>query len=325
MSKILVTGGAGFIGSSLAEKLALNPENEVIIVDNLSTGHKRNIPVSKHGNIQFIKSDVNVYKDICAILFSHPFDYIFHFAAVVGVQRTLQRPINVLKDISGIRNILFLAKNTGVKRVYFSSSSEVYGEPFEIPQNEHTTPLNSKLPYAIVKNVGEAFLRSFKQEYDLNYTIFRFFNTYGPKQSVDFVMSKFIFAALKDKEILIYGDGSQTRTFCYIDDSADACLNAFYEEKFVNDVVNIGNDNDMTILELAHVVIEACKSKSKVIHVEPLAEGDMMRRKPDITKMTSLINRNLLTLNEGICKVVDYFCHTYHIEKPKDFVEVKRG
>src|SRR6185436_190616 len=132
-----------------------------------------------------------------------------------------------------------------VKRIYFSSSSEVYGEPVEIPQNEHTTPLNSKLPYAIVKNVAEAFIKSYNQEHGLNYTIFRFFNTYGPKQSTDFVLSKFIRAGLTNQDITIYGDGMQTRTFCYIDDNVDSTVNAFYKNKFVNDVVNIGSDNEI--------------------------------------------------------------------------------
>ncbi|MFM7902004.1 MAG: NAD-dependent epimerase/dehydratase family protein, partial [Bacteroidota bacterium] len=159
---------------------------------------------------------------------AYRFEYVFHYAALVGVKRTLENPVMVLNDITGIKNVLNLSKNTGVKRVFFSSSSEVYGEPVEFPQNEHTTPLNSRLPYAIVKNVGEAYLRSFKQEYDLAFTIFRFFNTYGPQQSNDFVMSKFITAALSNTDITIYGDGSQTRTFCYIDDNVDACLSAFY-------------------------------------------------------------------------------------------------
>lgn len=115
------------------------------------------------------------------------------------MKRTTDNPVSVLHDIDGIRNVLDLCKNTGVKRVFFSSSSEVYGEPVEFPQNEHTTPLNSKLPYAIVKNIGEAFLRSYHKEYGLDYTVFRFFNTYGPKQSKDFVVSKFIRAALKGR------------------------------------------------------------------------------------------------------------------------------
>lgn len=114
----------------------------------------------------------------------------------------------MLKDLTGLKNVLGL-RIFGVKRVYFSSSSEVYGEPVEYPQNETTTPLNSRLPYAIVKNLGEAYLRAYKQEFDLDFTIFRFFNTYGPKQSTDFVMSKFIEAALVNKDITIYGDGSR--------------------------------------------------------------------------------------------------------------------
>jgi UDP-glucose 4-epimerase len=195
--KILVTGGAGFIGSSLAERLCQNTENFVVVVDNLLTGSVSNIPRTVDQNLKFIKADVNSFNDIASIFHAYSFDYVFHYAAVVGVKRTLANPVMVLNDLKGINNILTLSKNTGVKRVFYTSSSEVYGEPVEFPQNEYTTPLNSRLPYAIVKNAGEAYLRSFKHEYNLDYTIFRLFNTYGPKQSVDFVISKFIMAALR--------------------------------------------------------------------------------------------------------------------------------
>lgn len=208
-TKILVTGAAGFVGSAIAEKLAENNTNFVIGVDNFLTGSPEKIPSSPHNNLRFIKADANNFKDISSIFFANEFDYVFHYAAVVGVLRTLDNPVMVLEDLDGIKNVLDLSKNTGVKRVYFSSSSEVYGEPVEFPQNEHTTPLNSRLPYAIVKNIGEAFLRAYKQEFNLDFTIFRFFNTYGPKQSTDFVMSKFIYAALQNKDITIYGDGGQ--------------------------------------------------------------------------------------------------------------------
>ena len=191
MKKILVTGGAGFIGSALAEKLTENKENFVVVVDDLTTGELGKLPKPAE-NFRFIKCDVNDYNDISEIMLSFQFDYVFHYAAVVGVKRTQKYPVKVLRDIEGIKHILSLSKNTGVKRVFFSSSSEIYGEPVEIPQNVYTTPLNSRLPYAIVKNVGEAFLRSYYKEYGLEYTIFRFFNTYGPKQSVDFVISKFL-------------------------------------------------------------------------------------------------------------------------------------
>lgn len=305
MNKILITGGAGFIPSALAEKLAENPENYIVIVDNLLTGSLDKVPVSAHHNIKFIKCDVNEFRDISSVFYSYSFDYVFHYAAMVGVKRTLENPVKVLNDISGIKYILNLSKNSGVKRVFYSSSSEVYGEPVEFPQNEHTTPLNSRLPYAIVKNVGEAYLKSFKKEYDLDYTVFRFFNTYGPKQSKDFVVSKFVLAALNNADITLYGDGMQTRTFCFIDDNIEATTTAFYKNLIVNDVANIGGDIETTILELAQTIIRLTKSKSKIIYLPSLEEGDMTRRKPDTTKMKQLLHREPILLEEGLKKLLE--------------------
>ncbi len=303
--KILVTGGAGFVGSCMVDKLIEDKDNYVVIIDNLSTGNLKRLPTVYSDRWKFIKCDVNSYRDLSAVMMAFQFDFVFHYAAVVGVQRTLDYPVSVLNDINGFKYLLDLCKNTGVKRVFFSSSSEVYGEPFEHPQNEQTTPLNSRLPYAVVKNVGESFLRSYKQEYDLDYTIFRFFNTYGPKQSRDFVMSKFISAAMKNQDITIYGDGLQTRTFCFRQDNVDACANAFYNDLFINDTVNIGSDYEVTVLELASMVIEAAKSSSKIVFLPPLAEGDMSRRKPDVEKMRSLLGRELITIPDGIKRTID--------------------
>jgi nucleoside-diphosphate-sugar epimerase len=300
--KILITGGAGFIGSSLADALLEKGNNEIVLVDNLLTGRMENLP--DHPNCRFIKSDVNNYNDIAPIFLAFRFDFVFHYAAVVGVKRTLDNPVMVLNDLQGIKNVLDLSKNTGVKRVFFSSSSEVYGEPVHLPQHEQTTPLNSRLPYAVVKNVGESFCRSYHQEYGLEYTLFRFFNTYGPKQSPDFVISKFMDAALENKDITIYGDGSQTRTFCYITDNATACINAMEKNLFVNDVVNIGNDETYTILELAEIIIKLTGSKSKLVHLPPLPEGDMTRRQPDILNMKKLLNREFLSLEAGLQEIL---------------------
>jgi UDP-glucuronate decarboxylase len=304
MTKILITGGAGFIGSSLAEKLVANPQNSVVAVDDLSTGRVENLP-GQSSNFRFIKTNVNDYGDISAIMLGFQFDYVFHYAACVGVQRTLRNPVQVLCDIDGIKNVLGLAKNTGVRRVFYSSSSEVYGEPVEFPQNEDTTPLNSKLPYAVVKNVGESFLRSYKREYGLDFTIFRFFNTYGPKQSADFVMTKFIESALHGKDLTIYGDGSQSRTFCYIGDNVDATVHALVQDKWINEVVNIGNEVEVSVLELAQQVVAATDSQSRIVHVPPLPEGDMRRRKPDITKMREVLGRELTPLTDGIRKTIE--------------------
>ncbi len=301
---ILVTGGAGFVASDLASKLAANAENFVVIVDNLLTGSMDKIPTSVHDNIRFVRCDVNNYADLSAVMMSHQFQYVFHYAAVVGVQRTLDNPVMVLNDLNGFRNILELAKNTAVKRVLFSSSSEVYGEPVELPQNEDTTPLNSRLPYAIVKNAGEAYLKSYEKEFGLQYTIFRFFNTYGIKQSKDFVISRFLSAAMRNEDIFINGDGKQTRTFCYIDDNTEVCLNAFYNNEFVNDVVNIGSDKEITIRELAEVVIRVTNSKSKIVFGPALSEGDMTRRMPDTRKMAKLLKKAPITLEEGLHKII---------------------
>ncbi len=304
MQRILVTGGAGFIGSSLAEKLSQLEDTLIVIADNLSTGKKEKIPTSTKNNIKFIKCNVNTESEITSVFHAFPFDYVFHYAAMVGVERTLKNPVEVLKDIDGIKNVLNLSKNTGVKRVFYASSSEVYGEPVEFPQNEDTTPLNSRLPYAIVKNVGEAYLKSFKQEFDLDYTIFRFFNTYGVKQSSDFVISKFIDAAKKGEDITINGDGSQTRTFCHIDDNIEATVNTLLSNEFINDTINIGNNLEVTILELAKKIITLTNSSSKIVHLPPLKEGDMTRRHPDISKMKKLLNRELISLDDGLSKII---------------------
>lgn len=303
MIKVLITGGAGNVGGALACHL-VQKGYQVVVADNLITGSLHNLPQG-YDNFTFVKCDVNRYTDLSAVMFRFNFDYVFHYAALVGVARTLNNPISVLEDIEGIKNILTLSKNTAVKRVFYSSSSEVYGEPVEFPQNEHTTPLNSRLPYAIVKNVGEAFFKSYHKEFGLDFTIFRFFNTYGPKQSNDFVVTKFLNAALKNQDITIFGDGSQTRTFCYIDDNIEATTKIFEESLYINEVINIGNSKEMTVFELAKKVISITCSSSSIVHLEALKEGDMTRRQPDNSKMLRVLNRDLLTIEEGVSKVLE--------------------
>ena len=304
--KILITGGAGNVGGALARKLVENKNYYVVIADNLSTGSKEKLPSKDHDNWSFIYCDVNVNKDISEIMLSYKFDYVFHYAAVVGVKRTQDNPILVLNDIEGIKNVLNLCKNTSVKRAFFSSSSEVYGEPVELPQHEETTPLNSRVPYAVVKNVGESFFRSFKKSYDLDFTIFRFFNTYGPNQSKDFVVAKFIANALKNEDITIFGDGSQTRTFCYVDDNVNTCIKIFEESLHLNDVINIGGADEITILELAKLIIKKTNSSSQIVHLPPLPEGDMTRRMPDNSKMLKIMDHNLISIEEGIDRMINH-------------------
>lgn len=303
-TNILVTGGAGFIGSALVEELIKDANNHVVVVDNLQTGSRNKLPNAHNDNLKFIQCDVNHEEEITSVFHTFSFNYVFHYAALVGVKRTLDNPVSVLNDIDGIRNVLNLSKNTGVKRVIYSSSSEVYGEPVEYPQHEETTPLNSRLPYAIVKNIGEAFLKAYYQEFGLDYTVFRFFNTYGPKQAKDFVISKFINAALNNQDITVYGDGSQTRTFCFVENNIQACVAASFNDVYKNRTINIGNNIETSILELAQLVIKLTGSKSVIKHLPPLADGDMTRRNPDITIMKELLHHELIPLEEGLKKVL---------------------
>lgn len=303
MNKILVTGGAGNLGSALVAKLSDNPENRVVIVDNLRTGEIKNVPVFR-SNIHFIKADVNKLNEISPIMVANSFDYVFHYAALVGVKRTLAHPVDVLNDIDGIKNILDLSKNLGVKRIIFSSSSEVYGEAIEVPQKEDTTPLNARLPYAVVKNLGEVYLKAYQREYGLPYNVYRFFNTYGPNQTEDFVIPRFLKSAIRGEDLVVYGDGLQTRTFCYVDDNVEATIRASFDAKYVNKTINIGSDIEISIIDLAENILKIVNSRSGIKHVPPLKEGDMARRLPDIATMKNILQRDLIPLDEGIRKLL---------------------
>lgn len=307
MTTILITGGAGFIAGALAHRLAKNPAYRVVIVDSLITGSMAKVPNSEHNNVRFVLADANSPGVLAQLFKEEKFDYVFHYAALVGVKRTLDNPVTVLRDIDGIKMIAELSFTHHVKRVFYSSSSEVYGEPVHIPQHELTTPLNSRLPYAIVKNLGEAFLRSYQKEFGLNYTVFRFFNTYGPHQSDDFVIARFIRAALNNEDITIYGDGAQTRTFCFIDDNIDVTVKSFEENIWINDIVNIGSDVETTVIDLAKMIVRLTNSKSRIVHLPALEEGDMTRRQPDNTKMRGLLNRELISLENGLQQVIEHY------------------
>jgi nucleoside-diphosphate-sugar epimerase len=303
MLKVLITGGAGFLGSSLADRLLKDERYSLVLVDNLLTGDIKKIPLSPR--CEFLQVDVNNFQEIATVFKQHQFDYVFHYAAVVGVKRTLSYPLMVMNDIEGIKNMLNLSKEAHVKRIFFSSSSEVYGESVEFPQHEETTPLNSRLPYAIVKNVGESFCKSYQKEFGLDYTVFRFFNTYGPKQSNDFVISRFLRLALRHEPIYVYGDGSQSRTFCYVDDNTNCIATMLKHNLMVNEVINIGAEINYPILQLAQTIVKLTNSSSQIEFTPPLKEGDMSRRLPEISKMKSIINGDPITLEKGISMILE--------------------
>lgn len=304
MVKILVTGGAGNVGGALAE-LLVQEGYYVVIVDNLVTGATDKLPSRNQPNWKFYQVDVNDFDRFAAVMRSETPDYVFHYAALVGVDRTLANPVKVMDDLKGLRNVCELCVETGVKRVFYSSSSEVYGEPVEFPQHEETTPLNARLPYAQVKAVGESFFLAYHQTYGLEYTVFRFFNTYGPKQSADFVVSRFVRAALTGQDITIIGDGAQTRTFCHIDDNIGFTLRCLREGLFVNDVINLGNDNEISIKDLAFMVKSTLHSPSRLVHLPAREEGDMRRRLPCLNKMRLYFRKEMIDLPTGIRSVAE--------------------
>ncbi len=313
MKRVLITGGAGFIGSSLADRLLEDGNFSVVCADNLLTGSETNVPV--HPLCHFVKCDVNNVSEISSVMKSGPFDYVFHYAAVVGVKRTTDNPVMVLEDIQGIKAILDLSRETSVKRIFYSSSSEVYGEPVELPQHEETTPLNSRLPYAVVKNVGESFCKAYQKAFGLDFTVFRFFNTYGPRQSDDFVISKFLKAALRNEPLTIYGRGDQTRTFCYIRDNTDCTLEILKRNIHVNDVINLGSEVSISVLQLAETIVKLTGSKSEIRFLPPLKEGDMTRRQPDASKMNNILKRPPVTLENGIELILKAFSGQHNIKK----------
>lgn len=311
MSKIktiLVTGGAGFIGSHLCEYLASRGD-KVICFDNLSTGCLENINHIKD-KIIFVKGDTNNLDDLAPVFKQHHFDGIFHYAAVVGVRRTLENPIEVLEDIDGTRNILELAFNNGKPKVVFASSSEVYGQPVEIPEVEDGH-VNPKIPYAVVKLYSEKLLEFYWKKYGLPTCSLRFFNVYGPRQESSdygFVTGIFIKKVLQNQAPIIFGDGTQTRDFVYIDDNVYASVKALESETTNGEIINIGTGKPTTILDLAEEIIElgGKKDRLQVEFVPP--RDDIRHRFPDVSKMIRLLNfRPKTSLKDGLKKTIEWY------------------
>jgi UDP-glucose 4-epimerase len=301
---ILITGVAGNIGSSLALSL-LKKKYNIIGIDNFLTGKKKKLPNKSYRNFKFIFGDVNNKKKISNIFKSYKIKFIFHFSAVVGVQRTQQFPLKVMNDIVGTKNLLDLSVKYKIKRFFYSSSSEIYGEPVKLPLHEENSPLNSRIPYSVVKNVSENYVKIFKEVFNLNYTIFRFFNTFGPNQSEDFVIPKFVKLALKNLSIPIYGDGRQTRTFLYIDDNIDTIINCFEKNLYINDILNIGSHIQYRIIDLAKKIVQLTNSSSKLKYLPALTKGDMKRRQPDNKKMKKALGKKFMNLDLALQKYIN--------------------
>jgi len=306
--KILITGGAGFIGSHLCGRLARDG-HEVICFDNLSTGRLDNIKEFQNQLI-FVQGDVNKQQDLEKVFQEYKPEAVFHYAAVVGVRRTAENPVEVLNDIEGVKNIFALALKYGKPKIVYASSSEVYGEPVEIPEREDGH-INPKIPYAVVKLYGEKMVEAYWQKYKLPGCALRFFNVYGPHQESSdygFVMGIFIKRVLAGEPPVIFGDGSQTRDFVYIDDNIDASILAWQSEASNGQIFNIGTGKPTTILDLAEEVIEAAGKSDKIKPEFAAPRDDIKHRFPDVGKMQRLLNfRPRISLKEGLRKTVEWY------------------
>jgi UDP-glucuronate decarboxylase len=298
-NKILITGGAGFLGSHLTEKL-LSQGNDVLVVDNFFTGTKQNLAhLLGNTNLEVIRHDVTfpLYVEV---------NQIYNLACPASPVHYQFDPVQTTKtSVHGAINMLGLAKRTRA-RILQASTSEVYGDPEVHPQPESywgkVNPIGIRSCYDEGKRCAETLFFDYHRQHQTDIKVVRIFNTYGPRMHPNDgrVVSNFIVQALQGKDITIYGDGSQTRTFCFVDDNVDACFNAFDKNLFVNDVVNVGGNQEITILELAKTIIKATGSSSEIQHLPPLPEGDMTRRLPDVSKMDALLQRPRKPLAEGI-------------------------
>ncbi len=309
--RILVTGGAGFIGSHLCERL-LNEGNEVLCLDNFFTGRKQNIyPLMDNKKFEIIRHDIinKIYLEV---------DQIYNLACPASPVHYQYNAIKTIKtNVLGSMNMLGLAKRTQ-SRILQASTSEVYGDPFEHPQKEtywgNTNPIGIRSCYDEGKRVAETLFMDYHRQNNLDIRIVRIFNTYGPKMLKDDgrVVSNFIVQALEGNDITVYGDGSQTRSFCYVDDLVDGIIRMMNQEKENNgDVfvgpVNLGNPDEFTILELAEKIIQMTSSSSKIVYKD-LPKDDPTRRKPDITLANKYLDWNpKMKLEEGLKKTIEYF------------------
>ena len=305
MKRILVTGGAGFIGSHLCKKL-LAENNYVICLDNLFTGRLENIKVLlDKPNFEFVEHDIIYPIDI-------EVDQIYNFACPASPPHYQYDPIRTMKtSVIGILNLLELAQKYNATLLQ-ASTSEVYGDPLEHPQREsywgNVNPIGIRSCYDEGKRCAETLLMDYHRQHKVDIKIIRIFNTYGPNmlKNDGRVVSNFIVQALKNEDITIYGDGTQTRSFCYVSDLVEGIVKMMNSQNLTGPI-NLGNPSERTISELAELIIKKTNSRSKIVHL-PLPQDDPTKRKPDISlAKENLAWTPLVNIEEGLDKTIKYF------------------
>ena len=302
---IVITGGSGFVGSYLCEKL-INDGHKIIVIDNLLTGSRENInDLLDNENFSFIEHDVQDHIEI-----EDKVDYVLHFASAASPKAYTEHPVNTLKAGSvGTINTLGLAKKHSAEYL-LASTSEVYGDPLISPQNEeywgNVNPNGERSMYDEAKRFAEAAVATYSRSYGLKTKIVRIFNTYGPRMQLNDgrVVTNFIVQALRNENITIYGDGTQTRSFSYVEDTVAGIISLMNSTEY--DVFNIGNPNEMTVGQLAEKIIKLTDSTSEIKYLE-LPNDDPKQRKPDITKAKMKLNwEPKVNLEDGLTKTIKW-------------------
>jgi len=304
--RILVTGGAGFLGSHLCSRL-LDQGHEVLCIDNFFTGTKHNIlPLMDNPLFEFQRHDVTfpLYVEV---------DEIFNLACPASPIHYQHDPVQTTKtSVHGAINMLGLAKRTGAK-IMQASTSEVYGDPNVHPQTEdywgNVNPIGFRSCYDEGKRCAETLFFDYRRQHDMPIKVARIFNTYGPHMHINDgrVVSNFIVQALQGEDITIYGEGEQTRSFCYVDDLVEGFLRLMATDHEVTGPINLGNPGEFTIKELAEKVVAMTDSKSKLVY-QPLPEDDPMQRQPDISRAKDLLGwEPTIPLDQGLVKTIEYF------------------
>ena len=302
--RILVTGGAGFLGSHIVDRL-LMANHDVLVADNLYTGDKSNLSHHfKKSNFEFIRHDVTIPLVV-------EVDGIFNLACPASPIHYQRDPVQTLKtSVHGAINMLGLAKRTK-SRILQSSTSEVYGDPEVSPQREdywgHVNPLGIRACYDEGKRAAETLFSDYHRQYGVDIRIARIFNTYGPRMSVGDgrVVTNFIVQALRNEDITVYGDGSQTRSFCYVDDLVDGLISLFFSEGN-HEPINLGNPVPTTMLDLAQEILSLTNSNSQIIF-DPLPPDDPKKREPDITKAKTLLGwEPKMSRTDGLKKTIEH-------------------
>lgn len=302
--RVLITGGAGFLGSHLCDRYVASGW-DVICLDNFLTGNKSNVShLLGRTNFELVRHDI--VKPYMAEV-----DLILNFACPASPAHYQANPIKTLKtSLMGALNMLGLAKRVGA-RITHASTSEVYGDPYQHPQQEsywgNVNPIGPRSCYDEGKRAAETLCFDFHRQHQVEVRIVRIFNTYGPRMAIDDgrVVSNFICQALKDEDITIYGDGKQTRSFCYVDDLVDGIISMAHQDNM--GPINLGNDVEYPVAELAEKVISLTGSRSKIINM-PLPEDDPKIRRPDLTKARGVLSYEpKVSLTEGLKKTIAYF------------------